>query len=546
MDIKRAKSFLIRPVCMMSLMAIFLAALPSVPTCHQSSDDYQALVQLHQEFLAFRQPQIVDSFPDYREGVIKSLRKGLTGFRQRLSAIDPNLWPVSQKVDYLLVRAGLDAFDFRLRVTRPWERDPGLYVDMVSRIPFPDLPLKKEALAEFKKRLETVPRLLDQARENLKGASGVLANIAIRHLERSDGINQGEPRRPVPPEGVLGWYQDLIQRLSKHHPELVDNAKRAQESAEDFRDWLKQNENRMTAPVYIGLDNYNWYLKHVLLMPYTVEDILRFAQQELYRTLTFLKIEQHRNRNLPQIEPATTATEHERRVREAEDLIRSFINQHDLLTIPDYIPPQFETDAFWIEREGGKRHFWEEITYRDPLNNHIHASIPGHRFDGLIHRRDKRPIRGSYQDSGRSEGWTFYLEEMFLQAGLLDERPRTRELFYIAQLKRVLRIPTEVKMHTGEFTLEQGIKFLMNEVPLMDENLARYDLQGYLRMPALGMSYMTGKLQLERLLSDRARQLGDQFDLGKFHDEFLAAGMIPLSLIRWEMTGLDDVVKELW
>lgn len=546
MEIKRVKTFLIRPVCTISLIALFLAAFPGLPGCHQSSDDYQALVQLHQAFLAFRQPQIVDSFPDYRGGVIESLRKGLTDFHQRLSAINPNSWPVSQKVDYLLVRAGLDAFDFKLRVTRPWERDPGLYVDLISRIPFRGLPLKKEALVEFKKNLEMVPGFLNQARENLTGASGVLANIAIRHLERSDGVNQGEPRRSVPPEGVLGWYQDLIERLSKHHSELVDNAKRAQESAEDFRDWLKQNKNRMTSPVYIGLENYNWYLKRVLLMPYTVEDILRFAEQELYRTLTFLKIEQHRNRNLPQLEPATAAAEHERRVREAEDLIRSFINQHDLLTIPDYIPSQFETDAFFIERKGGKRHFWEEITYRDPLNNHIHASIPGHRFDGLLRRHDKRHIRGIYRDSGRSEGWTFYLEEMFLQAGLLDERPRTRELFYIAQLKRVLRIPTEVKMHTGEFTLEQGIKFLMNEVPLMDENLAYYDLQGYLRMPALGMSYMTGKLQLERLLSDRARQLGDQFDLGKFHDEFLAAGMIPISLIRWEMTGLDDVVKEIW
>ena len=32
----------------------------------------------------------------------------------------------------------------------------------------------------------------------------------------------------------------------------------------------------------------------------------------------------------------------------------------------------------------------------------------------------------------------------------------------------------------------------------------------------------------------------------QFMDEFLAAGMIPMSLIRWEMTGFDDEIKELW
>ena len=101
-------------------------------------------------------------------------------------------------------------------------------------------------------------------------------------------------------------------------------------------------------------------------------------------------------------------------------------------------------------------------------------------------------------------------------------------------------------MQTGEYTHKQAVQFLMDEVPFMGENLARYDLQIYLRRPAYGMTYLTGKMQFEKLLSDRARQLGSDFDLGKFHDEFMAVGSIPLSLIRWEMTGQDDEVKKLW
>lgn len=529
------------------LVILSLGVIRDVSAFVQESDGaHKSLLELYKEFQEFRTPKIIDGVPDYSPGALEAKEKGLENFRKSLADISPEKWAIAQKIDYLLVRAKLNEMDFQLRVTRPWERDPGTYVDMIARIPFADTPLPEGSEERLRGRLRTVPRILEQAKTNLISVAKVLADITIRRLQKSDGVNQGEPRRDVPPEGVIGWYEEFIQRLSKHHPELVADAGKALSSVKEFCLWLETNKSRMNAPVSIGLENYNWYLKNVRLMPYTVEDILKIAEVEYYRTLAFLRIEQHKNRDLPELEPASTAEDHERRVREAETLIRSFIEENDLLTIPDYMPPQFETDAFWIVRPGGKRHFWEEITYRDPLNNHIHASIPGHRFDGLIQRRNSHPIRGRYGDGGRAEGWTFYLEEMFLQAGLLDDRPRTRELFYIAQLKRVLRIPAEIRMQTGELTLDQAIQFLVDEVPLMDENLARYDLQIYLRQPAYGMTYLAGKVQFEKLLADRARQLGKDFALGKFHDEFLAAGSIPITLIRWEMTGLDDEVKKLW
>ncbi len=89
------------------------------------------------------------------------------------------------------------------------------------------------------------------------------------------------------------------------------------------------------------------------------------------------------------------------------------------------------------------------------------------------------------------------------------------------------------------------IETRLENIALMEENLARYDLAIYLRRPAYGMNYTVGKAQMERLVADRSRQLGDAFDLGRFHDEFLSKGSIPIALIRWEMTGLDDEVRKL-
>ena len=79
----------------------------------------------------------------------------------------------------------------------------------------------------------------------------------------------------------------------------------------------------------------------------------------------------------------------------------------------------------------------------------------------------------------------------------------------------------------------------------METNLARYDLAIYLRRPAYGMNYTIGKAQLEHLVADRQRQLGNRFVLGAFHDAFLAGGSIPISPIRWEMTGLDHEMRTL-
>ena len=77
-------------------------------------------------------------------------------------------------------------------------------------------------------------------------------------------------------------------------------------------------------------------------------------------------------------------------------------------------------------------------------------------------------------------------------------------------------------------------------------DLGRYDLEGYLRRPGSGSGYIIGKIQLEKLLSERALALGEAFDLGTFHDDLLARGMIPLALVRWEMTGADDEVRPIW
>ena len=102
-------------------------------------------------------------------------------------------------------------------------------------------------------------------------------------------------------------------------------------------------------------------------------------------------------------------------------------------------------------------------------------------------------------------------------------------------------------MHANQFTLEQAAQFTSANTPRgwlrLDANLVRGEQHLYLQQPAYGTSYLIGKIQIEALLAARRRQLGDGFTMRRFMDEFDAAGLIPASLLHWELTGQlpDDI-----
>ena len=138
---------------------------------------------------------------------------------------------------------------------------------------------------------------------------------------------------------------------------------------------------------------------------------------------------------------------------------------------------------------------------------------------------------------GHATGW----EELMMQAGMFDARPRTRELFFILIAQRAARALGDLRMHGENLPLEQAAAFTAAHVPRgwlsLQGNLVRFEQHLYLQQPGYGISYLTGKIEVEKLLGERKRQLGDRFTLKQFMDEFNDAGLIPTSLLRWELTG---------
>jgi hypothetical protein len=509
------------------------------------SGTYEEMVALYQEFRKFQRPDTINGIEDYSAATMNKRIARLDDYRDQLWEMGVADWPIPQQVDFLAVRSQIDQYDFQLRVSRPWARDPGFYVDRLLRLTFTDLPASGDKLEQLISRLKNIPPLLTAAKTNLNEVAADYAALALHNLENSDGVGHGHPFRDPPPAGVIGWYDDLLGRAAKDQPDIVPLVEEAQKAVVSFRDWLTSNQNQMTDLAGVGAENYDWFLKYVKMMPYSTSDLQALGKREYERLNSFLALERHKNRDLPELEISKDGEEYQRRIDEADRHIRNFTTDNAILTIPDYVG-ELETNAPWIVRPEGPN-FWEQIQFRDPSPDHVHAVIPGHRFDFVLAGKDDHPIRSTYWDGGRVEGWGFYLEEMMLQTGLLDERPRTKELFHIFGIKRATRVYVDVMMQCNEMTVEEATQYMMDRVPYLNRDVARVDAEIYLRRPpGYGISYTIGKLQMDKLLADSYRQKGNDFKLGKFHDEFLSLGRIPVSLIRYQMTGLDDEVKQLW
>lgn len=520
---------------------------------------YEDLVKLFQEFLEWTDPekarglnplndvagQTTDVYPDYSPVATEQRRARMRDLQTRLADMGVVRWSRAQQIDYLAVRAKFDEHDFLLNVSRPWSRDPGFYADQMLRVTFTSLPLDGDALKQLRARLRAIPKLVQQAESNLTEAAADLADLAIHNLTAEDGVNHGYPYREVPPAGVVGWYADLLARVESTQPSLRRDVLAAKQAVEQYRDWLIAGRPTMTASAGVGRELFDWYVKHVKLMPFTSEQMLTLGTRELQRLWAVYAIEQHRNRGLPPLELSRSGEEYREKISATDAQVRQYLRDENLITIPPYID-KLSINVPWIVRKTGPN-FWEQIQYRNPSPDHVHAVIPGHSFDDIVERNNRHPIRGKISDGVRVEGWGVYLEEAMLHAGMFAHNPRINELIYLFGIFRAVRVNADIGLQLNEMKVEDVVRYWMKYTPYLDRSVARVDAEIYLRRPpGYGLGYMIGMLQIQQLLAEVKQQQGDRFVIKDFHDRFMASGRLPLALIRYEMTGEDAEIRDLW
>ena len=543
------------------LFVAALAALAMAPQAAFAAGGYNDLVKLFKEWRAFQPPAVENCTPDYSAAAMAKKADGLKRFQQRLAAIDPKSWPETRRGDHALVGAEMNGMDFDLRVLQPFARDPSYYATVFAEesdvpehegpnaYPAIDLytyeyPLSKKDQKTLTCLLGAVPALLDQAKVNLKASTArdlfAYGDRAFRwQAEALDALKAGTLDMRTLEGNVRGTLEGA-------GPELLAAVENAQKATSDFRQWLKDEAPSRTGPSGVGKDNYDWYMKNVLLMPYGWDDQVALLRRELERSRAALAVEEFNNRELAPLPSFDDEAAYMEMARGKMLMLTAFMIDSGLVADKKYF-----RDAMTNEIGGftppAERNFFAIGAALDPtpLYSHFYHWI---ELAARKHEPVKSPIRAATPlydiYDGRSEGMATAVEELFMHAGLYADSPRSREIVWIMLANRAARGLASLYVQSNEMTLDEAGEFHARWTPRgwsdPKSDLVGFEQLLYLRQPGYGTSYITGKIELDRLISDYAfdrEEKDEAFDLPGFFKTLNASGIAPFSLIEKDMTS---------
>ena len=510
--------------------------------------EYRELVELFNDWRDFENPPRLNGAPDYTADRFKKDHTAFKDLQNRLVQIGIDDWPIPYQVDWHVVRAEMNGYDFNYRVLRPWVRDPAYYQTVwmyQSDVPAHEgptnhatlefwtyaFPLSSADQTHLTNDLKVIPLLLDQARGNLTGNARDLWVAGIENFKQQV-VDLNEIAEKL--------------KLSKDQVALSVSLENAKTSTKDFIIWLEEQAPDKTGPSGIGKENYTWYQQNVHLLPLTWEDEVRLLQRELDRAWTSLKLEEQNNMDLPPMSAANTPEEFAQLTEKGVQRFMNFLRDKEIMPIKANMEPALrEHMGQFVPAD--QRNFFAIGMHYDPLPLYSHFV---HWFD-LAQVRDEpheSPIRRgallyNIFDS-KSEGMATGVEEMFMHAGLYEDSPRSREIIWIMIAQRAARGLGSLYAHANEMTMAEAgqvhVKWTPRGWMKREPHLLQFEQHLYLRQPGYGTSYITGKYLVEKLVTEWAKQQeeqGNPFVMKDFFRAFNDTGNIPVELVRWQMTG---------
>ncbi len=497
---------------------------------------------------------------DYSPAKIAERAQHVHDLLEKVRAMKTRNWPKDDQIDAILFRAQLESVDFQNRILKFERTNPDLYVGECITAIFSLL--KKEydtprnrALAATA-RLKAMPALLKQGLTNLQNPVRTYARFAIESARLID---------PLLNNSLMTLDVDLAPG---EHDELVKARDGALGALHAYADELEKRLPKMAEFAPMGQANYNYYLKHVLLLPLNGAEVEMIGRVELahYRALEAWLADPKladpnpsRSANIP---PDQTSFLKAYESREQE--IITFLKEHNLVTLPDYLgafqirqlpdalkptspggfmnpPGVYDKDPtgfyFIPTYNPHSKNFYIRAAIEEPRPILGHEGIPGHFLQLSIANHLTNEIRRQHQDTVFVEGWALYGEEMLARTGLYPSNsPGQGQVLRLARY-RAARIGVDVNLHTGKWTFDQAVKYFM-EAGGLDEEAAKGEAAGAASSPTQKISYIIGKWQIMNLLGHYKDQQGDKFQLGQFHDDLIKNGSLPVSII--ERILLDD------
>jgi uncharacterized protein (DUF885 family) len=501
-----------------------------------------------------------DRLTDYSPAKMAERAQHVRSLLEKVRAIKSDNWPKDERIDWILFRAQLEEVDFENRVLKFERTNPQVYVGDCTNAIFSllkkeyDLP-RKRALAATA-RLRQMPALLKQGLSNLQNPVKLYAQLAIQSARSID---------PLLNKSLMALDVDLAP---DEHAELIKARDAAVVALHAYADELEKRLPKMVDFSPMGVANYNYYLKHILLLPLDGAQVEMIGRAELarYRALEALLPDPKladpdpaRSGSIPP-DQASFLKAYESREQE----MVSFLKEHNLVTLPGYLgafqirqlPEAFKptspggfmnppgvydkdpTGFYFIPTYNPQsKNFYIRAAIEDPRPILGHEGIPGHFLQLSIANHLGDEIRRQHQDSVFVEGWALYGEEMLMRTGLYPNNSAAQGQILRLSRYRSARIGVDVNLHTGRWSFDQAVKYFM-EAGGLDHEAAEGEAAGAASSPTQKISYIIGKWQIMNLLGRYKDRQGDNFRLGQFHDDLIKNGSLPVAVVEWIL--LDD------
>jgi uncharacterized protein (DUF885 family) len=473
-----------------------------------------------------------------------------------VEAVDPDGLSAEARFERELEIHNLRLSIFQTETIRTWERRSfamdatgdalfGLFARDFAPIP--------ERLASIAQRLEGLPAFLDQHRTRATGPQ-------VRLWQELEIESAGE---------LPGFIDELTAAgaalPNAERERLAAAGDRAKQSIGEYAGWLRGSLDGATDDWALGGDRFAELIGLRAFDGLDVDAILEIGERQLTEHKA-ARIAAAREID-PAVDEATVVdrvkSDHPASFDEALEAYRDAMHRarahliaNRLVTVPDderlqviatpeymrntipfaayFEPPKFDRDPSGIyivtpsvdDDPGAMR----EHNRSSISNTSVHEAYPGHHLQLSVAVRHPSLTRLLADAPEFTEGWGMYSEQMMREEGF-DDGPEFRLALHTDAIWRACRIILDVRMHRGELTVDEAIRFLVEHTSFEEPN-ARAEVRRYTYTPSYQMSYLLGKVLILGLRDDEQRRLGASFDLRAFHDALLRNGSIPIAFQR--------------
>ena len=517
-----------------------------------------------------------DLLEDYRRSAIDTHSSALSGFARRLDSIPAAPLAAREQIEHQIVGANIRARQFELEETRSWERNPHMYAEtlassLAAQAIFTYAPETERARRVLSK-LRQVTRLVQAARDNIKDPPAIYVKVGIDTWRGAMSFIDADLPRAF--SGV-----DDMHLLG----DLADASTEAVQTIGAYVDDLENDIRPKAKGTFrLGKERFEQKLRLEEGITLPVDRLLAIATRELTATQEEFKqiagrlnggdpLKAWRNAKQKHPEPGTLIAT----AREQLDELHTFLSRNPVVPMPESAgvavapTPEFfrwSSASMWtpgpFESKPSRAMYyltdvdpkWEADRKLEHLRDFnlptlwtisIHEVYPGHFLHYQFLRKVESKVRRStlFAPASYMEGWAHYCEQMMIEAGF-GRGDHALKLGQLAEaLVRLARFIVGIRLHTEDWSVEQGVRFFRDEAFLEESNARREAERG--TFDPTYLVYSAGKMMLLKLRHDWYEEQGGKPSLRAFHDALLAHGAAPFWALRRLMLDThNDVVLE--